>query len=71
MRDPPRWPRAFNLNHTAKLIGITRMPKREVTGRRIGEQGRQYDEEGISSRRGVAEVVRIGVLTVRKSNTWG
>ncbi len=52
MRDPPRWPRAFNLDHTAKLIGIARMHKREITVRRSGEQGRQYDEEGISSREG-------------------
>ncbi len=52
MRDPPRGPRAFNLNHTAKLIGIARVNKREVTGSRSGEQGRQYDEEGISSREG-------------------
>ena len=52
MRDPPRWPRAFNLNHTAKLIGIVRVHKREVTGRRNGEQVRQYDEEGILRREG-------------------
>ncbi len=52
MRDTPRWPRAFNLNHTAKLIGIARMHKWEVTGRSSGEKGRQYDEEGISSREG-------------------
>ena len=45
MRDPPRWPQAFNLNHTAKLIGIARVHKREVTGRRSGEQGRQYNED--------------------------
>ena len=52
MHDPPRWPQAFNLNHTAKLIGIARVHKREVTGSRSGEEGKQYDEEGVSSRKG-------------------
>ena len=52
MRDPPRWLWAFNLNHTAKLIGIARVHNREVTGRRNGEQGRQYDDEVISGRKG-------------------